>query len=621
MRTGNDGAALRGLATLQTLGALGHLTDGQLLERFATGTGEAAELAFEALVDRHGSMVLRVCRALLSDSNDAQDAYQATFLVLVRKARGLWVRDSLGPWLHQVARRAALRARSTAARNRTREQTAAQRTAEAQAPDPRAGFELEEALHDEINRLPDRYRIPIILCDLQGLSCEEAARRLNRPVGTVKSWRSRGRDRLRSRLTQRGLAPSAGVFVPLDAAIRLVPPWRTAGTVSASAQSLAQGVLKTMFLHKLKLAATAALALTLAAGGFGAVALGVADDPPKPDPKPQAQAAAPVPEPEADDEVVNWMLPLQEAIRLGLANADFGRVVSQPGGREPLKIVAKGDMDEAEFQAKTTELVVWIERSYWELGRRLVAIPPTERAVARVQEVLNREEARSDAGESDGKNVDEIWRRLKALKRELTNREAGAAEADRQLRGLLGFSENDGLKAIPVTDPTEKWISWDWKGWEENTAKNLTEAERARVENQELKVSDLYRQLQRASLNHRATLREFEEDRERYESRRGALDDYLKTITGLARSAQDEIDLRHRYNIAIAEFGQLTGTLLDRHQIAIAGEPQPTPAPAEPKEIEATEETAGKTYSFHFSIGAGPRPFEIRGSLTVAPAR
>lgn len=620
MRTGNDGAALRGLATLQTLGALGHLTDGQLLERFATGTGEAAELAFEALVDRHGSMVLRVCRALLSDSNDAQDAYQATFLVLVRKARGLWVRDSLGPWLHQVARRAALRARSTAARNRTREQTAAQRTAEVQMSDPRAGFELEEALHDEINRLPDRYRIPIILCDLQGLSCEEVARRLNRPVGTVKSWRSRGRDRLRSRLTQRGLSPSVGVFAPLDAAIRLVPPWRTAETVSATAQSLAQGVLKTMFLHKLMLAA-AAIALTLAAGGLGAVAFGVADDPPKPDPKPQAQAAAVASEPEDDNEVVNWMLPLNEAIRLGLANADFVRVVSQPGKEGTLKIAPSGDMDESEFKAKTTDLVLWIERSYWELGQRLVAIPPAERAVARVQEVLNREEARADAGESDGKTADEIWRRLKALKRELANREAGVVEADRQLRGLLGFSENDGLKAIPVTDPTEKWISWDWKGWEENTAKNLTEDERARVENQELKVSDLYRRLQRASLNHRATLREFEEDRERYESRRGALDDYLKAITGLARSAQDEIDLRHSYNIATAEFGQLTGTLLDHHQIAIVGEPQPTRAPAKPKESDATEEANGKTYSFHFSIGAGPKPFEIRGSLTVSPAR
>src|SRR5215470_18978564 len=99
----SDGMVLRQIRTLFDLGIIGELTDGQLLERFATAGGEAAELAFAAMVERHGPMVLRICRGVLRDPNDVEDAFQATFLVLVRRARALWVEDSLGPWLHRVA--------------------------------------------------------------------------------------------------------------------------------------------------------------------------------------------------------------------------------------------------------------------------------------------------------------------------------------------------------------------------------------------------------------------------------------------------------------------------------------------------------------------------------------
>ena len=125
MAIGKDGAVLRQLRTLFNVGTVRELTDGQLLERFATDRGESAELAFAVLVERHGPMVLRVCRGVLNDPHDTQDAFQATFLVLVRKARALWVRDSLGPWLHQVAYRTASCARSTAARRRRHERRAA----------------------------------------------------------------------------------------------------------------------------------------------------------------------------------------------------------------------------------------------------------------------------------------------------------------------------------------------------------------------------------------------------------------------------------------------------------------------------------------------------------------
>src|ERR1700733_8467066 len=116
-----NGAAVRQLNALFNVGPTGSLTDGQLLERFVTRPGEGAELAFAALVERHGPLVLRVCRSVLRDDHAAHDAFQATFLVLVDKARSLWVQDSLSPWLHAVAYRVALCARGAAARRRRHE--------------------------------------------------------------------------------------------------------------------------------------------------------------------------------------------------------------------------------------------------------------------------------------------------------------------------------------------------------------------------------------------------------------------------------------------------------------------------------------------------------------------
>src|ERR1700722_16793704 len=116
-----SGASPSYLSTLFDVGVCSGLTDSQLLERFATHRGEAAELAFAALIDRHGPMVLRACRGILRDDHEAMDAFQATFLVLVRKGRALWVRDSLGPWLHRVACRAAGQARAQEVRRRALE--------------------------------------------------------------------------------------------------------------------------------------------------------------------------------------------------------------------------------------------------------------------------------------------------------------------------------------------------------------------------------------------------------------------------------------------------------------------------------------------------------------------
>jgi RNA polymerase sigma factor (sigma-70 family) len=193
-------------------GDLGPLTDEDLLERFLTPGDEAAEAAFRALVVRHGPMVLGVCRQILQQHQDAEDAFQATFLVLARK--GSTVRDPrvLGRWLYEVAYRIAVRSKAQAVRRRAHERQGP----EMSAPPPEhevAWNEMRPVLHDEVNRLPEKYRTPVVLCYLEGKTNEEVAQALGWPVGTVKGRLSRARDLLRSRLARRGLALSAALLV------------------------------------------------------------------------------------------------------------------------------------------------------------------------------------------------------------------------------------------------------------------------------------------------------------------------------------------------------------------------------------------------------------------------
>jgi RNA polymerase sigma-70 factor (ECF subfamily) len=240
-------------------GSLTGLTDGQLLERFAVREVETAEAAFAALIERHGPMVWRTCLAVLRDEHEAHDAFQNTFLVLVRKAGSLWVRDSLGPWLHRVACHAAARVRRASARRRVVERRAAGRVVE--LAEARAWDDLEAVIHEEIERLPERYRIPLLLCDLEERPYEEAARHLGCPVGTIRSRLARGRERLKRRLTRRGLAdpapmlilgfPSsnAGAALPaslVDGTIRLAIARAAGGPARGSIAILVSEVLKAM---------------------------------------------------------------------------------------------------------------------------------------------------------------------------------------------------------------------------------------------------------------------------------------------------------------------------------------------------------------------------------------
>jgi RNA polymerase sigma factor (sigma-70 family) len=265
-------------------------SDGQLLERFAMRHDEAA---FATLMQRHGPLVLSVCRRLLPTPHDVDDAFQATFVVLVRRAAALKKEGSLGSWLYTVAYRIALKARAQSARRRAREQQVETMDQQALAPlggsdpsSPALHGELRAVLDDEVNRLPEKYRAAMVLCYLEGKTNEQAARELGCPVGSM-SWRlDKGRALLRNRLAGRGIALSAAglatalsenaasAAVPatlgdsvLRTAMLLISGKAAAGVLSAPVASLADGFLHTLWLAKVRFMAVLFLALGLAGSG------------------------------------------------------------------------------------------------------------------------------------------------------------------------------------------------------------------------------------------------------------------------------------------------------------------------------------------------------------------
>ena len=184
-----DGRAtvLREIRSLFELGSCGDLTDGQLLERFITGARDSAEAAFTALVERHGPMVWRVCRRVLGDGDQAQDAFQATFLVLVKQAGSVHRKDSVASWLHGVAHRVASCARAAESRRRKHEERYAGRQIRVSQSSRSEDAEMARLLDEELCRLPERFCAAIVLCDLEEATHDQAAVRLGWPVGTVKS--------------------------------------------------------------------------------------------------------------------------------------------------------------------------------------------------------------------------------------------------------------------------------------------------------------------------------------------------------------------------------------------------------------------------------------------------
>jgi RNA polymerase sigma factor (sigma-70 family) len=268
------------------------LTDGQLLACFIESRDEAA---FAALVKRHGPMIWGVCRRVVGNHHDAEDAFQATFLVLARKAASVVPRELVANWLYGVARQTALQARRTATRRRARERQVAEMSEPAATEDELWRY-LQPLLDKELSRLPDKYRVVIVLCDLEGKTRIQAAAQLGLPEGTVGSRLARARAMLAKRLARHGLAVSGGALAAVlsqNTASAVAPTAvvsstikaaslfaagqaATTGAISVKVAALAEGVLKTMLLMKLKTVMGLLIVAGIVGSGVGLIAYGTA---------------------------------------------------------------------------------------------------------------------------------------------------------------------------------------------------------------------------------------------------------------------------------------------------------------------------------------------------------
>ncbi len=406
--------------------------DAELLARFA---GQRDEAAFAALVARHGPMVLRLCRHVLRCEQDAEDAFQATFLVLARTAGSIRRGESLGSWLYGVARRVALRAGRAAARRRRREAG----VSDMPADDPAAVAalrELQAVLDEEVSRLPPKYRGPFVLCCLEGRSRDEAAAELGWNRGTLSGRLAQARLLLRRRLARRGVTLTAGLAA---AAIgpAAVPPLLAANTLQAAlafaarqaapatAAALATGVLRILAVVRLRRLAVLLAALVLLPGSAGLAVLRgwtAADDGPAPAATlPVAAAVEPAP-----SRTDRYGDPLPDAAvrRFGtLRLRQCSAVAFAPDGKQ---IVTGGG-------AKGAEVVFW-ERSS---GRELRRLP----AGAGVLDVQFSPDGRSLAAMTGTVVTNPVWDVATGKARFTFKGEFGAFSADG--RSLLGLRAGD----------------------------------------------------------------------------------------------------------------------------------------------------------------------------------
>ncbi len=286
MATGQLSVAIQHLrrAMLRKDGA--ELTDAQLLQDYLSRRDEAA---LAAIVGRHGPMVWSVCRRVLSNYHDAEDAFQATFLVLVRRAASIASPELLANWLYGVAHQTARKARATVAKRKGRERQVAQMP-EPAVVEQHLRNDLLPLLDQELSRLPDSYRVVIVLCDLEGKTRKEAARHLGLPEGTIASRLARARALLAKRITQRGITLSGGALAAIlwqnvasagipalvasntiKVANLLAAGQTTTALISGKVAALTEGVLQVMFLNKLRSATCVLLMLAtigLAASGL-----------------------------------------------------------------------------------------------------------------------------------------------------------------------------------------------------------------------------------------------------------------------------------------------------------------------------------------------------------------
>jgi RNA polymerase sigma factor (sigma-70 family) len=337
------------IETLFRTGTSGGLTDRQLLEQFLERRGDDAQDAFAALVDRHGAMVLRVCRQILPTEEDAEDAAQAAFLVLARRAPSISRRESLACWLHGVARRAAANLRVAHSRRRKLEHREGELRAAA-GHVVHGDFEAIEnhddwaRLHDELGSLPQSFRDPIILCYLDGLTQEQAAAQLRCPLGTIQSRLARGRAKLKTQLEKRGVGLSSAFAAAnqigglqscpapqgwAEATVRLAVEFgrvKAPAIASAAAVALAERVCRGIVLSKLKIGAAITLLAAVLLSGATALAL----RPHRSDAAPiLTQPAAAAPRPPQDAPPKQAFPPFESATRTirGIVRDEQGRPV------------------------------------------------------------------------------------------------------------------------------------------------------------------------------------------------------------------------------------------------------------------------------------------------------
>jgi RNA polymerase sigma factor (sigma-70 family) len=377
-------------------------TDGQLLERYLR---QRDERAFAALVHRHAPMVWGVCRRALANDPDAEDAFQATFLVLVRKAKSIRPRELVGNWLHGVARRVALAARRGQAQHRQRERQVAG-LPEPAAAERDAQQELHALLDQELCRLPEKYRIAILLCDLAGRTRKDVARQLGIPEGTLSGRLTRGRALLARRLARYGLAVSAAALIqPATAAPATVVAatirvaMGSAALVPARVTILVEGVLKAMFINKLRLAtlvvlAAALLGAAVGAGGWGFATgagenAGQAGQAPKLAQKKKGEAATP------EGQIELSVFPLRKANAADMAktlqellqgtDAPGLRIAADPGSNSVVVRGRRDQFEEVEAIIVRLEDAAMVhaelkekaeaERVRWELRERFAGSP------------------------------------------------------------------------------------------------------------------------------------------------------------------------------------------------------------------------------------------------------
>jgi RNA polymerase sigma factor (sigma-70 family) len=336
-------ALLRHIHQLAGTGNADPLGDRELLRRFAAGRDEAA---FAALVRRHGPMVLSVCRRTLHRPQDVEDAFQATFLVLLRKAAGHPWRESIGGWLHGVAVRVALRVRAEAVRG----SADARRAEEHTNADPLEQLTARElfAVFDEgLARLPATYREPLVLCYLEGKTREEAARQLGWSLSTLRRRLEGGRKRLHLRLSRRGLAlPAAlgAVLLSGSASSASFPMPAVNGAAPARATTLADAVGKAALLAPIKTISALLVALSVLAAGAGLAVQHISAEPPQAPPAEQSPRAEAKPKDETAPRTDLYGDPLPPGALLRLGTVRFrhqnliGSVAYSPDG----KILAAG---------------------------------------------------------------------------------------------------------------------------------------------------------------------------------------------------------------------------------------------------------------------------------------